>query len=171
MSINSSTALSQIYSAKANVQKSSYYNIFNHYFKVPSVLTSITHKEHGPKRRYVSQALSNSAIQAMEEHVLRNIRAFCDKMVVDQSFPDSGPVREKQQAATSGWGPRKNISQWTGYLTFDIMGSVCFSHTFNMLESSANHYMIDLLPRAVQGFNIVSSPLARHSINSTPYSG
>jgi hypothetical protein len=122
---------------------------------VPSVLTSITSRDHGPKRRIVSQGLSESAIQAMEEHVLQNVRSFCDKMVHPNHFAD-GPLAEKQSGG-AGWGPLKNLSRWSGYLTFDIMGDLCFSRSFNMLNSPDNHYIIDVMPAGVQGFNVVSS--------------
>lgn len=44
VSINTATALHDIYNHKANVQKSSYYSIFSHYFKASSVLTALTAK-------------------------------------------------------------------------------------------------------------------------------
>ena len=92
----------------------------------------------------------------MEEHVLRNVRTFCNKMLVEDLFTGSTPVAEGKVAITTGWGPGKNISQWSGFLTFDIMGALCFSRTFDMLHSSVNHYVIDVMPKGVQGFNAVS---------------
>ena len=162
VSINSNTALAQIYSSKANVQKSSYYSIFSHYFKVPSVLTSITRQEHGPRRRFVSQALSDSAIQAMEEHVLHNVRVFCDRMIArDEHEPVLCTAAEQIQSKRAGWGPCRNISRWSGYLTFDIMGALCFSHTFDMLNYETNRYIIDVMPKGIQGFNVVSGTSVR----------
>jgi hypothetical protein len=79
VSINSNTALPQIYHVKANVQKSNHYSIFSHYFKVPSVLTSITSRDHGPKRRIVSQGLSESAIQATRSVKVKDVFYFLQK--------------------------------------------------------------------------------------------
>ena len=155
VSLNTNTALRKIYSRKANVQKSSYYSIFSHYFKAPSVLTAITAEEHGRKRRIVSQGLSDSAIQAMENHVLKNVRTFCDKMTRTATFGTNDLSRCKENTSLAEWGPAKNMSLWTAYLAFDIMGDICFSYSYNMLESQVNHYMIQVLPAGVQGLNIV----------------
>lgn len=167
VSVDTNTALHAIYSHKANVQKSSYYSIFSHYFKAPSVLTAITAKEHGRKRRIVSQGLSDSAIMAMEDHVLKNVRNFCGKLVHEDTFEskDRGQLEEKRSSI--GWGKAKNMSLWTSYLTFDVMGDLCFSHSFNMLESSSNHYMLQVLPAGVQGLNIVRHRLPIHAIRLT----
>ena len=167
ISINTNTALHDIHNHKANVQKSSYYSIFSHYFKAPSVLTAITAKEHGRKRRIVSQGLSDSAIQAMEDHVLKNVRIFCDKMIRPDTFGTKDLNRSsKERACSKGRGPAKNMTLWTAYLTFDIMGDLCFSHTFNMLESQNNHYMLRVLPAGVQGLNIVGCRYSAKSKSS-----
>ena len=159
MSINTNTALHAIYNRKANVQKSSYYNIFSHYFKAPSVLTTITAKEHGRKRRIVGQGFSDSAIAAMEDHILKHVRYFCDKLTQPDLFENTTSTDASGGEDSKGtWYPAKNISRWASYLTFDIMGDLCFSNTFNMLESPENHYMLDVLPAGVQGLNIVSQP-------------
>ena len=54
-----------------------------------------------------------------------------------------------------GWSSPKDMTRWAGYLAFDIMGDVCFSHSFEMLEKDENRYISDVLPRGVQGLNIV----------------
>lgn len=154
VSINTSSALHDIYNHKANVQKSDYYSIFSHYFKAPSVLTAITAKEHGRKRRIVSQGLSDSAIQAMEGHVLKNVRKFCSKLIYKDIFENETP--SKRPETSEGWGSPKNMTRWTNYLTFDIMGDLCFSQSFDMLDSMNNHYMLDVLPEGVRGLNVVS---------------
>jgi len=85
----------------------------------------------------------------MEEHVLNNVRRFWGLM-------GSGVGEEKR----GGWSSPKDMTRWAGCLTFDIMGDVCFSHSFEMLEKEENRYILDLLPRGVQGLNIVGlSPL------------
>lgn len=154
VSINTSSALHTIYNHKANVQKSSYYSIFSHYFKAPSVLTALTAREHGRKRRIVSQGLSDGAIQAMEAHVLKNVRKFCHRLTAEDIFE-----KKHCRTSTGEWSAPKNMTRWTDYLTFDIMGDLCFSQSFDMLDSPENHYMLEVLPAGVQGLNIVSHGL------------
>ena len=43
-------------------------------------MTAITVHEYGRKLKFISQGLSDSAISAMEEHILENVRAFCRKL-------------------------------------------------------------------------------------------
>lgn len=163
MSINSSSALHEIYNHRANVQKSSYYSIFSHYFKAPSILTAIAAKEHGRKRRIVSQGLSDNAIQAMEGHILKNVRKFCYKLIRKAAFENKSPRTPLEKSG--GWGPPKNMTHWTDYLTFDIMGDLCFSRSFDMLDSAENHYMLDVLPAGVQGLNVVSHKFSSISVD------
>lgn len=160
VSINSCSALHDIYSRKANVQKSSFYRVFSHYFKAPSVLTTIMAREHGHKRRIVAQGLSDSAIQAMEGHFLRNVRKFCSKLVCEEFF-ETNKLSTRMEMS-EGWGPPKNMTRWTDYLTFDIMGDLCFSRSFDMLDSVENHYILEVLPAALQGLNTVRQREIHH---------
>lgn len=153
VSINTTTALHTIYDRKANVQKSSHYDIFSHYFEVPSLMTTITAKKHGRKRRIIAQGLSDGAITAMEDHVLKHVRKFCDKLVQSESGGKSTSLVSEDSKGR--WSSAKDLSRWASYLTFDIMGDVCFSNTFNMLDSSANHYILDVISTGVGGLNMV----------------
>lgn len=88
----------------------------------------------------------------MEDHVLKHVRKFCDKLLRSEMFESEISFEH----ASEDWSPAKDMSRWASYLTFDIMGDLCFSNTFNMMDSSENHYMLDVLPAGVQGLNIVS---------------
>lgn len=63
---------------------------------------------------------------------------------------------------SEGWGPPKNMTRWTDYLTLDIMGDLCFSRSFDMLDSVENHYILEVLPAALQGLNIVRQREIHH---------
>ena len=80
----------------------------------------------------------------MEEHVLNNVRRFYKLM-------GEGDGKE----AGTEWSSPRDMTRWAGCLTFDIMGDICFSHSFQMLEKEENRYILDVLPRGVQGLNIV----------------
>ena len=144
LSSNTAEGLQKIYGTLCNTRKATYYNTFSHVFKGDSSNTIIDPVKHGRKKRVVTQALSERSIAAMEEHVLNNVRRFWRLM-------GSGDDGETQQ----GWSSPKDMTRWAGYLTFDIMGDICFSHSFEMLEKDDNRYILDVLPRGVQGLNIV----------------
>ena len=42
-------------------------------------------------------------------------------------------------AESKGWSSPKNMATWANYLTFDVLGDLCFGEPFNMLESEVNH--------------------------------
>jgi cytochrome P450 len=143
LSINSNTALHDIYEVKANVQKSSYYSVFSHFFKVPMSMTTIDLKKHAFKRRIDHQAMSQSAIKGMEDLVLKNVRIFCDKL-----------IDEGEPANKDGWYTQRDMSAWTGYVTSDTMGDVTFNRNWNVLQSSENRGILEILPQGVSGLNL-----------------
>ena len=156
--MNSNEGLKQIYGMKCNTLKASYYNTFAHVFKGDSSNTIVNPVKHGRKKRVLTQALSESSVRAMEEHILINVRRFCDLMgdkLSVGSDPRSGP--QDGGSPGSGWSSPKNMTRWAGCLTFDIMGDICFSHSFEMLQREDNRFILDLLPKGVQGMNIVCS--------------
>ena len=136
---------------KCNTRKASYYNTFAHVFKGDSSNIIVDTVKHGRKKRVLTQALSENSIRAMEEHVLNNFRTFC-RLVGDLSIAGSD---DAEKAISREWSTPKDMTRWAGCLTFDIMGDICFSHTFGMLEREDNRYILDMLPKGVQGLNIV----------------
>lgn len=90
----------------------------------------------------------------MEELVLRNIRIFCEALGKSSLGHDSQILDEKE-----GWSEPRNMTDWCGFLSFDIMGDICFSSSFGMLRSTVNRYILRVLPEGVNGLNVVSNPL------------
>lgn len=148
ISVNTVEGLHKIYGVKGNTQKSSYYNVFNQVFKGDSSLTTIDHELHVKKKRTVSSALSESSIRAMEGIALRNIRKFTSNLHESEQ-----PMTGTQ--AINAWGSPKNMSKLANYLSFDIMGDICFSSSFGMLDRPDNRYILDVLPQGVNALAMV----------------
>jgi cytochrome P450 len=72
ISINTNTALKDIYGFGKNVRKSRFYSVFPPNPQTFNTHNSIDKISHGRKRRVLSHAFSDSAMRAMEEHVLRH---------------------------------------------------------------------------------------------------
>ncbi|CAI6336778.1 unnamed protein product [Periconia digitata] len=145
ISVNTAEGLKKIYGNQANTIKSSYYHVFSDVFKGDSSLTTIDNQIHAKKKRTVASALSESSIRGMEELILRNIRIFCNSL---------GPQSNDAKDGEEQWSEPRNMTDWAGYLSFDIMGDICFSSSFNMLQSSANRYILKVLPQGVNGLNV-----------------
>lgn len=89
----------------------------------------------------------------MEGIVLRNIRKFTQHL----GESPSGPHPESNEG--NGWGSPRNMTDWADYLSFDIMGDMCFSGPFEMLDKPDNRYVLDVLPKGVNGLNMVREAL------------
>jgi cytochrome P450 len=100
---------------------------------------------HARKRRVLSHAFSDNAIKQMEKYILGNIRSFC-----------KGIGMQESTATEKGWTTAKNMADWCNYLTFDIMGDLCFGKAFGMLEKPDNRFAIDLIGNAAHRHLIVS---------------
>ena len=158
ISINTADGLQKIYGTKANTEKAIYYHVFNDVFRGDSSLTTIDLNLHAKKKRVVSTALSESSIRDMEGLVLQSIRVFTQKV---GEIEDAKTTIEQKIREQTCWSSSGNMTDWYGYLSFDIMGDICFSGGFAMFQSEENRFMPKVLTEGVNGLNIVSRPLTR----------
>lgn len=63
---------------------------------------------------------------------MRNVQTFCD--VILQS-----------SGGEKGWSKPLNMSQWSTYLNYDIMGDLVFGRRFNVMTSDAHRFVPKLL--------------------------
>jgi hypothetical protein len=105
---------------------------------------------HARKRRVLSHAFSDNAVKSMEKYILGNVRTFCSALGSRSAFATE-KTREKGQ-----WGIAQNMADWCNYLTFDVMGDLCFGKAFEMLENHTNRHVIDLIGSAAHMHLIVS---------------
>lgn len=154
MSINTNTALKDIYGFKANVRKGDFYTVFPPNKDTFNTHSSIDKAAHARKRRVLGQAFSDHALKSMERYILINIRALCATLGNDLS--DSG---EPQQSSFPTWSAPKNLTEWCSYLTYDVLGDLCFGKAFGMLEKEDNRFVIDLVSKASHRHYIVSDPV------------
>ncbi|RFU31543.1 hypothetical protein B7463_g4834, partial [Scytalidium lignicola] len=146
LSFNTNTALKTIYGHRANVQKSQFYSVFPPTKDTFNTHSSINKMAHARKRRVLSHAFSDSALKTMEKYVLANIRLFCSKLE-DKPSPFGGAM-EKSLNTEGGWSSPRNMAKWCNYLTFDVMGDLCFGKAFEMLDREENRHVTDLLGNA-----------------------
>ncbi|KAF4634838.1 hypothetical protein G7Y89_g3252 [Cudoniella acicularis] len=156
VSINSATALKTIYSPKANCRKSSHFDVFPRFFHSWSTQTIIDTENfsHAQKRRVISQALHGiETKKVIEDSLSKYADKFCSI------------IRNDCNGTT--WSSAVNISKVTSCMSFDIMGEVCFGHTFEMLETDKNRYILEVVSNGAQCLNTASFPY-QHSISTFP---
>ena len=94
----------------------------------------------------MSHAFSDAALKGVEDYVLGYVRSFVGKLA-GGSQGDAG-----------AWSPARDVSEWSTYLGFDVMGDLSFGKSFNMLEGDVpeNREAAFLLTQAAKRHNIVS---------------
>ncbi|KAK4187659.1 putative cytochrome P450 E-class, group I [Podospora australis] len=139
LSVNSNTALKEIYGFRANVRKAEFYDAFVH--PAPNTHNARDRELHARKRRVLSHAFSDGAIKEVERYILANVRTFCEAI---------GDYGRSISADSKGWSAPKNMSDWCNWLAMDILGDLCFGKAFHMLDRPDNRYAVDLVGVAAQ---------------------
>ena len=159
LSFSTNSALSTIYGPHANVKKSVFYTAFAATPQAASTHSTIDKTAHARKRRVLSHAFSEAAVKSMEKYILHNIRSFTEGLVTNRWNNNSNNqvIMGNEKGTERGqWGPAQNMADWCNYLTFDIMGDLCFGKAFNMLEKPDNHFAADMIGMAAHRHSIVS---------------
>ena len=144
LSVNSNTALKEIYGFRANVRKAEFYDAFVH--PAPNTHNARDKDLHARKRRVLSHAFSDGAIKEVERYILANIRTFTE------AIGDYGRAIQDNK----GWSAPKNMADWCNWLAMDILGDLCFGKAFHMLDRPDNRYAVDLVGVAAQRHLLVS---------------
>lgn len=130
ISINSNTALPQLYLEKKSTKKSKFYSIF----PGQANIFNITDKQlHGRKKRILAQAFSDQAMRGLQTYVIDEISTFCERM------------RTYNPDVDKKWSIAMNVGRWTNYMTYDVLGSVCYGKSFRTLTEDSNRYVVDLI--------------------------
>lgn len=162
LSFNTNTALKAIYSSKGNVRKGDFYSAFPVKKDAVSTHSAIDKSVHGRKRRVLSHAFSDAAIKSMENHILAHIRQFCSNLGGSNMGEKALTKTVYSEKTENDWTTPKNITDQANYMTFDIMGDLCFGKAFGMLERPDNRFAIDLISSAAHRHLICGTYLPIH---------
>lgn len=146
VSVNSDRGLHDIYGHGKRLQKADFYNAFPAIKGVYNTHNAIDKTMHGRKRRVLSQAFSDAALKGMEDVMLLHVRQLC---AVLAGYGDDTPTETK--------GVVRNMGDWFSYLSYDVMGELCFGKSFDMLVAEGRRHMIGLVDRAANRHYVVSS--------------
>lgn len=139
--VNTAEAVRDIYGHRSNVQKSKTYEALVH--RAPNILTTRDRRQHGRKRRVMSQALSDNSIATYEPAILEQVDKFV--AVFTNLSPASGDVGEGGDGNKKGWSTPLNVSKWCDFLTFDIMAKAVFSANYDMLGTGEDRAVLDAI--------------------------
>lgn len=151
LSFNTVSAIDSIYkSRKANIIKADWYQcVRDSAGGFESTLTARHKARHGVKRRLLSYAFSEKALKDYEPVINNKVRTW---------------LQQLEQEARSSGGGTIDLGRWSEYLIFDILGEICFSKSFGLLESPEGRYITKLVPQATRcwytlGYHPLTHPL------------
>lgn len=151
VTVNSVDGLHDIYGHGKKVKKGDFYNAFPAIKGVYNTHNAIDKSVHGRKRRVLSQAFSDNALKGMEDVMLLNIRQFCAIMGGDEPGLDKGTSDTVERGGLCV----RNMADWFGYLTYDVMGELCFGKSFGMLIERGRREVVGLVDRAAYRHYVV----------------
>ncbi|BCS28412.1 cytochrome P450 [Aspergillus puulaauensis] len=130
VSICTANAIKTMYGPGTKFEKAMFYTRGPKEKQLLLNLASTTDKTvHARKRRIISHAMSEAAIRSYEPTILNKIQLFCKNLSDPSTFG----------------GSYKNMSRWFSYLTYDIMGQLTFSQSYDMLTKDDHHFIQPLI--------------------------
>jgi cytochrome P450 len=132
VSINTISALREIYAnRRANVCKADWYRTIDVSSGAFSTHSEIDRTRHAFRRRVLDHAFSDTALRSAETFIVENVRTWCKVL-------DSG-------GGYDGWSEPKNMSVWSTWLNYDIMGDLVFGKRFNCMEGGDHRFVPALM--------------------------
>ncbi|MCJ1247414.1 hypothetical protein MMC30_004628 [Trapelia coarctata] len=157
LAINSNTAWRDIYGFHSNVQKSSLHVVFAEFMGGYNLHLTIDKAQHSHKKRVISQAFSDSNMREMEDQIVRVVNNFLGKLVDGTEMDESTMLPDHCSAkGLTRWSSKRDMADWSDYLAFDVMGTLCFGKSFEMLDKDTNHYILDTLRDATSGLHTIA---------------
>lgn len=100
-------------------------------------MTGADNENHARQRRIVSHAFSNKALRE-QEHLLQE---YTDLLI-------SG--LHDQVKLTNDHSQEVNICNWLQFVTFDIIGDLCFGESFHSLENREHHQWVQTIQKGLK---------------------
>ena len=176
LSFSTPTALHQIYGSRAiNVRKSKFYDALDSGSGGSTTHTEIDKEKHAVRRRILSHAFSDAALREAEVFVVSNVRKFV-RLLGPDSARAMGEISQEETerdlgSNDKGWSVPRNMSEWSNWLAYDIMGNLVFGKSYNCLETEEHRRMPTIMTEGTKfGYWVSWNPaLDRYSyLPSTP---
>lgn len=120
--INSPTGHHSIYKPKANVTKGTFYKVYPRKASDMNTWNCTNNAKHASKRRVLNHIFSENAIRSAEKFVIQHVNRWCELL---------GENSEE-------WSKPRDMSHWSNYLVFDILGDLCFGKSMETKEPGEN---------------------------------
>jgi cytochrome P450 len=137
VSFNTLSAVDSIYTPRdAKVCKGDWYQCVKDFaYGDECTITARDKTRHALKRRILSHTFSERALREYEHR----IRLLTGRWL-------------QQLTRLSGDGRSVDFGAWSNYIVFDILGDLCYSKDFGLIQSEENRHAIKLLPRTTRSW-------------------
>jgi cytochrome P450 len=122
---NTSGAYADIYAARANITRSSFYRAWKRSKYDVNTINSTNPAVHARKRKLLNLAFTEQSLKAAGPLMAVHIDRWIELLTKDS---------EKSKP----WPPPRNMALWIDALVFDILGDLCFGESFNTKEPGEN---------------------------------
>ncbi|KAF2490392.1 benzoate 4-monooxygenase cytochrome P450, partial [Lophium mytilinum] len=131
---NTAESIKDIYSSGKNVQKCKGYLTMMH--RVPNTITQRNKALHAKQRRLLSHGFSDAALRSYEETIDRHIQRLSEQLGSSCCESDES------------WSCVRDMSRWTGYITFDIMLDIIYGRRSEMVTKEDNRYLLEAIEKS-----------------------
>jgi len=132
---NSYEASNDMFSAKANVKRSKFYDMFVRNKDDVNCLSCTDLNEHARKRRLLKLAFTERSLKAAQSFMAAHIDRWNELLLESQTDKEN-------------WSVTHDMSVMGEYLIFDVMGDLAFGAKFETKEPGPNR--LKKIPHAMQ---------------------
>ena len=149
LSFNSASALHAIYGHRANVRKADFYFAFPATKDAWSTHSAIDKGLHARKRRVLALGFGDAALRGLQPHILGVVDTFVNA-VGDRGAGEKAKLRCDDdgcdcEGKSEDWSVPKDMGLWANYMSYDVLGELCFGQSFDTLTSPTNRFALKLV--------------------------
>lgn len=143
---NSPDAYNSIFSHKANVKRSKFYDTWSRNADDINALMTSDMELHARKRRLLNLAFTDHSVKAAGPFMAKHIDRWNELLLGSDEKSDDG------------WSSPRDVTTWAKYLVFDVLMDLCFGATTNTKEPGENP--LKKIPPAFDDFVIFNYPVS-----------
>lgn len=146
LSFNTVSAVREIYANRqGNTRKAPWYTVIEASAGSANSIHAETDRNiHAAHRRVMEHAFTEKSLRSSQMYLIQNVRTFQD--VILQSSKDG-----------KDWSQPFNMSQWSTYLNYDIMGDLVFGRRFDLMTSDSHRFVAKLIMNSTAFIYTVST--------------
>ena len=107
---------------------------------------------HAHKRRLLNLAFTDRLVKASGPFMARHIDRWHELLLGDRE------EATESERDTEGWSPTRDITPWSSWLTFDILGDLAFGAQFETKEPGENG--LKMIPHAFDTYVKFNYPVS-----------